>query len=151
MVDLWSTETGAVFDACSIIIPMTATAAITEGYPVHFAVSTTAQVDKTIYVTMIAAPCDSYFVATRAALAAGDVIGVLTYGPYKMSTSGIRIAAGSFVAASQTNCVGECWQLGFGPSTFPAYGTQASYILGMAMQTAVTARDSILVLVGKCQ
>jgi len=148
MVDYWSKEEGAIFDACSYILPCRASTVIVLGSAVK---ATTTQTDGAIEVAPATAVGDGFAVACKAAAADDDVIPVLFYGVYKMLTTGtaVTILMGSTVMNSITTSVISTMNLGATTATMVAFGG-ASYILGMALQKAAAVGDEILILVGKC-
>jgi hypothetical protein len=147
--DYWSKEEGAIFDACSYILPCSAAGAITLGAAIT---STTTQTDGAIEVTAATGLGDGFAVACKAATADGDVIPVLFYGVYKMAQSGTGndILMGEFVMNSITTTVASVSDVGTYTIANLKVVKGSSYILGMALQKSAAAADDILILVGKC-
>lgn len=147
--DYWSKEEGAIFDACSYILPCRASTAITLGSVVT---ATTTQTDGAIEIAPSTELGDGFAVACKAATADNDIIPVLFYGVYKMAQSGAGndILMGEFVMNSITTTVASVNDVG----TFTIANLKVvkgtSYILGMALQKSAAAADEILILVGKC-
>jgi hypothetical protein len=163
LTDYWDGEEGAIFDANSYIIPCTATAAISEGQAVKMAPALpTGSTSRTLSVTGVILLGDGWGLATRAASAINDVVPIMCYGVYKMRYSGAvatsSLQAGSIVMSSYaSDCGTLCTStvdaaLGAGLGGLASLRTfnGSSYIIGMALQSAVAPRDEVLILVGKC-
>lgn len=149
--DYWSKEEGAVFDACSYIIPCRASTVILEGSSVT---TTTTSTDGYIEVAPSTALGDGIGVACRAAAGDNDMIPVLFYGMYKMIVSwfgaNVRVGFGSFVVNSITTMVGCASDNGWNYlATCSAVMGGGSFILGMCMQQTTAIRDEALILIGK--
>jgi len=116
------------------------TAGVTEGYAVKVGTHATGKVP----VTVSAGVGDGIGIAMKTG-SAGDTIPVLFYGAVKLDTSG-NITIGKFVIGASG---GATVLQAAGASTYYVAFGGASYILGLALQTA-TSGDEIVVLVGKC-
>ena len=139
MTDHWSKQTGLIVPGFEIGF-CTATAGVTEGYGVKVGTHVT----QTVPVTLSAGIGDSVGVVLKTA-SAGDQVPVCFYGLMRMDTAG-GVTIGKFVIGSSG---GATVVQAAGASTYYVAFGGASYILGLAMQTA-TSGDEILVLIGKC-
>jgi hypothetical protein len=143
MTDLWPSQDGCIIEGFSIA-NCYCTQGVTEGYAVtsHGCAGVTAH---QIPIDVSNAVGDGIGIALKTGVA-GETIPVLFYGVYKMDTDKV-CAIGAFV----TNSSGGQYASYLGATHTYAklmVGAGASYVLGMALQTAA-AGDEILILVGK--
>lgn len=117
------------------------TAGVTEGYAVKVGTHATGKIP----VTVSAAVGDGIGITLKTG-SAGDYVPVLFYGAIKMDTSSNVTIGGIVMGASGGATV---MAVGTGMTTNNKLFGGNSYALGMAMQTA-TSGDEIVILVGKC-
>ena len=142
--DWWPTQEGRISDGFTI--KCIAEASTTEGSACKFGTSTSGQ----ITVQDAAALGDGFGVMLRAAGAAGEAIPVVILGLVKMTTSSDAAwpAHGQMVLNSTTIYVVEADDVDCTAGTLFGAGG-ASYLLGMAMQTATATADEIIICVGR--
>ena len=143
MTDHWSKQTGLIVPGFEIGF-CTATAAVTEGYGVKVGTHVT----QTVPITLSAGVGDSVGVVLKTA-GIGEICPVCFYGVMRMDTTS-AVTIGNFVigASGGATVLGIQAAGGNTYANYKAFGG-ASYILGMALQTA-TSGDEILILIGKC-
>jgi hypothetical protein len=144
VTDWWPEQTGRLSDG--LTITCICGAAVTEGAPVKFGTSALS----CITVINAVGVGDGWGIALKATTTAGDPLPVMVYGIYKLATSGAAIGVvtqGSFVVNSVITGV-CCAGTGYATTMARNATSGASYILGLAMQSATAAGDSIAVFVG---
>jgi len=145
--DWWPTQEGRIVDGLTLNC-IAEDSAIVEGSAVCFGTSTSGQ----ITVDGASGLGDGWGVALKASAAAGDPVPILVFGLYKMTTSNGsgNPVQGEFVMNSTTIYVTSTEDCGFTYDTLAAMDVGgASYLLGMAMQTATATGDEIIIFVGK--
>ncbi len=145
VIDWWPTQTGRIVDG--LTIPCIAEGAILEGSAVKYGTSTSGQ----ITVAAAAALGAGFGVAIRYAAATGDPVPVMVHGLYKMirSNTTTAITQGHFVMNSTTVYVTDVAGAGTYTVANLLMVKGTSYILGLAMQSAATTLDSIVILIGR--
>lgn len=144
VVDWYPGQSGRIADG--LTINCIAGTAVAESDAVKFGTSTLGQ----ITVVPATAHGDGWGIAIRAA-AAGDPVPVLVYGLYKLVISAVSGAceAGHACMNYANAAISDVDDLAVVEAVSIAFSGDC-IILGMLMQTSVTAADSVLVLVGKC-
>lgn len=145
MTDQWSqAPVGSVVASGFEIGFAYCTAGVTEGYAVKVGTHAT----DLVAVTVSAAIGDGIGIALKTG-SAGDTVSVLFYGVMKLDTSS-AVTLGRFVCnASGGATVVQTTAVGSDDHAKYVLFGGASYVLGMALQTA-TSGDEILILIGKC-
>ena len=145
MTDMWDYGDGEIDRSYVIGFFTPASTSITAGMPVK----PNATGANYVGCTVTSAVGDGFGVALKTPVSTSDNIPVLILGVYKFLAGGAvtvgtgvinsHLAGKGYVVAPGTVAIGN----------FAAFGG-ASYILGMALQSAAAAEDEILVLVGEC-
>jgi len=140
-VDKWPDEEGYIMEGECVGFAE-AGAATTEGRGVKFGTAATGKV----VVTVAAAIGDSFGVACKA-VDSGKKLPVAVGGIYKMVSTG-TFAVGEFVmgGAAGRAQIGDATANTSNLQIFKAAGSAGSYVLGLALQTATTEGDEVLVL-----
>jgi len=147
--DWWPDQDGRIVDGCTVGFCYADSTSITANQAVKVGTSASGR----LAVTVAAACGDGIGIALKAPVAVGDPVPVLFYGLMKLTacyggaaaTTG-KISIGSFVMNSAV--AGVCGG-SMAETTLQSLACGASYILGLALQSATATSDEILVLVGK--
>lgn len=144
--DRWPTEEGYIVEGLCIGFCYADSASIAEGRGVKQGTSASSRVA----VTVPAAVGDSIGVALKTPAAIGDMIPVAFMGVVKMVSTG-TFNIGEYVmgGAAGRARIGDAAANTANLQINKAAGSAGSHILGLALQSATTEGDEVLILLGK--